>query len=126
VGPLGIHIGGPIRASVGLGAGRRLRCSADDACSRETIGFVSAEPGLRGGRVSLGAGLRWGGLATSATARATFLQRWGSSSDERYLGFEIGAAPVALVGFRLGGFRAMNRDRGGSDILRMRNFSIGL
>jgi hypothetical protein len=126
LGPLGIHIGGPIRASVGLGAGRRLRCSADAACSRETIGFASLEPGLRGGRFSLGAGMRWGGLATAATARATFLQRWGSSSDARYLGLEMSAHPVALIGFRLGAFRPMQSSIAGSNVLWMGNFSIGL
>jgi hypothetical protein len=126
VGPLGIHLGGPIRASVGLGAGRRLACSADLSCNRETIGFVSAEPGLRGGRLSLGAGMRWGGLATAATARGTFLQRWGSSSDERYLGLELSAHPVALIGFRLGAFRPLSSSIAGSNILWMGNFSIGL
>jgi hypothetical protein len=125
-GPLGIHIGGPIRASVGLGAGRRLSCSADDACSRETIGFVSAEPGLRGGRVSLGYGVRWGGLATSANVRATYLQRWGSASDQDYVGFELSAAPIALIGFRLGAFRPASSGVAGSEILWMGNFSIGL
>lgn len=126
VGPLGIHIGGPIRASVGLGAGRRLTCSADPACNRETFLFTSAEPGLRGGRLSLGYGMRRGGFATAATARGTFLQRWGKSSDARYLGIEMSAHAVALIGVRIGAFRALNRDSVTSDILWMGNFSIGL
>ena len=126
MGPIGIHIGGPIRASVGLGIGRRLSCSVDAACNRETIGFASAEPGLRGGRVSLGYGVRWGGLATAATARATFLQRWGSSSDDQLVGLEMSAHPLALIGFRLGAFRTLRSSVAGSNILWMGNFSLGL
>jgi len=70
--------------------------------------------------------MRWGGLGTSAHARATFLQRWGSSSDKSYVGLEVSALPVALIGFRLGAFRPLSSSVTGSNILWMGNFSIGL
>ena len=68
--------------------------------------MVLVEPGLRGGRVSLGyAYALRGGFGSFVTARATALRTWRTVGPPRTLvGGEVQVLPLLAVGPRLGAF----------------------
>lgn len=111
----GWHFFGPVRASVSavLGVG-----TGDLAVPAPGSRFVLAiaEPGLRGGRLSL-AYAQWGGFNGGLVARATALRFWGGAAHRTYAGAELQyVVSVLPLGIRVGAFRpasgASDRPRG--------------
>ena len=123
-GPIGLHIGKPAGPSLGLGVLRSFSCTPAETCAdRETIGMLIAEPGLNAGRASVGVTRVLGGLGTAWTARASYLQRWRTST-ERYGGLELSFHPIVYVGARVGAFRPLGREE--RSILWTLDASFGL
>lgn len=104
----GWHFFGPVRVSVaavlGLGTG-------DLAVPAPGSRFVLAvaEPGLRGGRLSL-AYSQWGGFTGGVVARATALRFWAGAPARTYYGAE-GQYVISVLplGIRVGAFRPAER-----------------
>lgn len=106
VGPLhaqefsaGVHLGGPVRASLAVGA-IWMRPTGGD---RGQGPILLVEPGLGGHRVSAGYLFARGNLGQFASVRATGLALRG---DEwrRYAGLDLQIQPLFVIGARLGAF----------------------
>lgn len=109
----GWHVFGPVRASVtalvGVGTGE---LSVPAPGSRFL--FLIAEPGLRGGRLSL-AGALWGRWSGGLVARGSALRFWAGAPHRTYVGGELQwIISVLPLGVRVGGFRAQRADAGGA------------
>jgi hypothetical protein len=96
----GLHVGGPVRASIALGV--LLGGGASDARSGQM--FVLAEPGLRGHRLSAGYLRLSGNVGTFYGLRGTVLQLRGDEPARRYVGAEAHVTPLFAIGARLGAF----------------------
>lgn len=120
----GWHFFGPVRASVtavvGVGTGE-LAIPAPG--SRFLL--LVAEPGLRGGRVSL-AGVQWGRWVGGLVARGTLLRFWAGAPHRTYVGGELQwIVSVLPLGVRIGGFRPQRADASGArQTLWMADLSI--
>lgn len=95
----GWHAGGPVRASLAAGL---LFQDLDADGARGVITLV--EPGLRGGRVSLGYELGLGHLGTFVSGRASVLRTWKVTTPRTYTGVELQVLPLFALGGRLGAF----------------------
>jgi len=97
----GVHAGGPIRASLVAGV-----WIGDDPRREDANGVVAVvEPGLRGGRVSLGYAYAVSNLGSFVTARASALRTWRVPSGPRtYVGGEVQLLPLLAFGPRLSAF----------------------
>lgn len=95
----GWHMGGPVRASLAGGLLFQPR-QADD--SRGVLALV--EPGLRGGRISLGYEVAFGSLGTFVSGRASVLRTWKVTTPRTYTGVELQLLPLFAMGGRLGAF----------------------
>jgi len=98
----GLHVAGPVRASVGAG----VWLGEDPRHDAASGAVVLVEPGLRGGRASIGyAYALRGGFGSFVTARATALRTWRMPGPPRtYVGGEVQVLPLLAVGPRLGAF----------------------
>jgi hypothetical protein len=121
---IGLHAGGPIRASavVGVWVGENPR--HDDASGA----LLLVEPGLRGGRVSIGyAYALRGGFGSFVTARATALRTWRAVGGPRdYAGAEVQVLPILAVGPRLGAFVPIDHGPRPRRVLWMLDVGLGL
>ena len=116
----GLHFGPPARASVALGVRRILEHTVATKERYRDI-FVVIEPGIGGGRCSVGYADFGGNLGTGWTVRASALRRWRAASAN-YLGLEFSTHLLAM-GPRLGVFRPVKPD---AERLRLTaDFSIG-
>lgn len=104
---LGVHAGGPIRASVVAGI-----WIGDDPRREDANGVVAVvEPGLRGGRVSLGYAYAVSNLGSFVTVRASALRTWRVPTGPRtYLGGELQLLPILAFGPRLSAFIPADRN----------------
>ena len=102
----GLHVGGPVRASITSGIGLVSRVPGEPIRA-----FVFVEPGLRGGRLSVATGSSVGSLATAWTARASMLQLWAGAPHKRYVGLELQLIPALGIGGRVGAFRPLTGSR---------------
>lgn len=119
----GWHFLGPVRASVSavLGAG-----TGELAIPAPGSRFVLAiaEPGLRGGRLSL-AYSQWGGFTGGVVARATVLRFWAGAPHRTYHGVEAQwVISVLPLGIRVGAFRPAERTGDGRRVLWMADLSL--
>jgi hypothetical protein len=158
----GYHIGVPATASIGVGVsrvssrviGRWEACAVRDGASgqrRVKVGcsnasdsvwasswhadralFVIAEPGLRGGRLSLGHGVERGNSNGSdlVTSRISLYRRWNTGDRDpggTYLGIEGSAAALGAfpVGLRVGVFGRIAGPVGGARTFLAFDFPIG-
>jgi hypothetical protein len=115
----GLHVGGPVRASVAFGyawTGERHRRSHGP--------MVLAEPGLGGHRLSAGYVRGAGNLGTFLSARLSWLQLV-RDREGAYAGLEVQFLPLFGVGSRLGAFRPLRSGEGGR-LLWIADFSWGL
>jgi hypothetical protein len=96
----GLHVGGPVRASIALGV--LLGGGASDARAGQM--FVVAEPGLRGHWLSAGYLRFSGNLGSSYGLRGTALQLRSDGPARRYVGAEVHVTPLFAIGARLGAF----------------------
>lgn len=114
----GLHVGGPVRASVAAGVLFQAH-NADEA--RGVVALV--EPGLRGGRVSLGYELSRGQLGTFVGARASVLRTWHVAGPQTYAGLELQLLPLFAMGGRLSAFVPTS---GPHSVLWIADVSIGM
>ncbi len=113
----GLHIGGPIRASIAGGV------MFVDPHADEPRGFFAlVEPGLRGGRLSLGYEVSKGNLGSYASLRASLLRTWKAEPVKDYVGGELMVLPLFAIGGRLGAFVPTN---GSQRVLWMADVSLG-
>lgn len=98
----GVHVAGPVRASVGAG----VWLGEDPRHDAASGAVLLVEPGLRGGRASIGyAYALRGGFGSFVTARATALRTWRTVGPPiTYAGGEVQVLPLLAVGPRLGAF----------------------
>lgn len=114
----GVHVGGPVRASVAAG----VLFQAGEA--NEARGVVAlVEPGLRGGRVSLGYEVARGQLGTYFGARASVLRTWHVAAQRTYAGLELQLLPLFAMGGRLSAFVPTS---GPHSVLWIADVSIGM
>src|SRR5215216_6008315 len=85
----GLHFGGPVRASVAGGVGWRSLAPGEPVRL-----FVLAEPGWRGGRLSVVTGASFGSLGSAVTLRGSYLQFWGGAPHRKYVGGELQLMPL--------------------------------
>jgi hypothetical protein len=97
---LGIHAGGPVRASLALGVMWLRETSGD----RLQGPVVTAEPGLRGHRVSAGYLVMRGNLGQFASVHASGLTLRGDDGWRRYVGVDLQVQPAFVTGVRVGAF----------------------
>lgn len=117
----GVHVAGPVRASAAVGVWIGPDPRRDDASGAVAL----VEPGLHGGRVSLGYALALRGLGSFATARASALRTWRVVGGPRtYTGIEVQLLPIVAIGPRLGAF--VPADRGPRRVLWLLDFGAGL
>jgi hypothetical protein len=108
---LGLRIGEPQQASVAVGvlAGSRWQSRGREH-ARDAALFV--EPGLSGGRVSLGYGAYGRGLgsggAIAATVLRTWRNPWGVKPNVTYAGGELFVWPLMFIGPRVGVFHSIS------------------
>jgi hypothetical protein len=96
----GVHIGSPALVSALLAVGRCIGCT--NFVVRHV--FVSVEPGMNAGRMSLGyASAKSVQMPVGFTARATFLRRW-RDVGVNYAGVEV-SGHLIFIGPRVGLFR---------------------
>jgi hypothetical protein len=117
----GLHVGGPVRASVAVGAAWSLQ----SAGGREHGPFLLAEPGLRGHRASAGYLVMFGNLGSFLSGRASWLQLRRGGDRREYVGFELQGAPLFVVGVRVGGFVPIRVD-GERSVLWIADVSLAL
>ena len=117
---VGVHAGGPIRASLVAGV-----WIGDDPRREDASGaLMVVEPGLRGGRVSIGYAYALSTLGSFVTARASALRTWRVPTGPRtYLGIETQFLPLIAIGPRLSAF--IPADRGPRRVLWMLDGGIG-
>lgn len=150
----GVHVGTPATLSVGLGVSRvvsrrigRWDCARHPgitgcrATSKDSLWasdwhsdrdvFLIAEPGLRGGRLSLGSGLERlnNSQAYLKSVRISLYRRWNTGRDDpggSYLGVEGAAEGLAdfPVGLRVGVFFRVAGPTGGAGTLLALDFPI--
>lgn len=111
----GFHLGKPGGASIAFGVARvmRHRTTPQGWHQRKDV-FLLAEPGTRGGRLSLGyteyerTDEGW----AIATVRASYLRRWTARSRRAYAGLEVGVSGLPLpTGIRIGEFIGLRSHR---------------
>ncbi len=113
----GLHFGGPIRASAAGGV-----MFADPHADEPRGFFALVEPGLRGGRVSLGYEVSKGNLGSYASLRASLLRTWKAEPERTYAGGELMVLPLFAIGGRLGAFVPTSGSR---TVLWMADLSLG-
>ncbi|AHG88921.1 hypothetical protein J421_1384 [Gemmatirosa kalamazoonensis] len=98
----GLHVAGPVRASASVG----VWLGEDPRHDAASGAVLLVEPGLRGGRASVGyAYALRGGFGSFVTARASALRTWRMVGPPRtYAGAEVQVLPLLAVGPRLGAF----------------------
>ena len=118
----GLHAAGPVQASAAVGVWLGSRHPRREDAS----GVIAVvEPGLRGGRASLGYAYALSGLGAFVTGRATALRTWRVSTGPRtYGGVEVQLLPVLAIGPRLSAFVPV--DRRPHRVLWMLDVGIGL
>ena len=116
----GVHFGGPVRASLALGAVWEEERTGDNGHGAMLI----AEPGLRGHRLSAGYFVTRGTLGQYASIRATGL---ALRSDEwrQYAGLDLQVQPLFAFGGRLGAFVPLKSGQS-RRLLWIADVSIGL
>ena len=106
---LGFHYGFPLKWSGVLAA--QLPASFG---SNKT--FIAVEPGIGGGRASLGAYKLTGDLGSGYVARASFLRTngnaWRTSPNTSFAGAEFQFMPIFITGVRVGGFVRLGEGSG--------------
>lgn len=115
----GLHFGGPVRASVSGGVGWRSLAPGEPVRA-----FLLAEPGLRGGRISLVSGSSVGSLGSAWTVRASYLQFWAGAPQRKHAGVEVQILPLLGIGGRIGAFRPLGTEKGDRRILIIGDISI--
>jgi hypothetical protein len=116
---LGMHFGGPVRASLAGGIGVRSLSPGEPVRF-----FLVAEPGLRGGRLSLVTGTSVGELASAWTIRGSYLQLWGGAPHRKYGGAELQIIPIFGLGGRVGAFKPLGTIKTDRKILIIADFSF--
>jgi hypothetical protein len=118
----GVHGAGPIRASLAAGVWIGEHHPRHD----EASGVIAVvEPGLRGGRASVGYAYSLSGLGSFVTARASVLRTWRMPTSPRtYAGVEVQLLPLFAVGARLSAF--LPADRNPRRVLWLLDAGIGL
>ena len=86
--------------------------------------MLLVEPGLRGGRLSLGYAAATGSLGSFVSARASVLRLHEPEQWTTYTGVEMQVLPLFATGLRLGAFRPTTRGRRG--LLWIGDVSLGL
>jgi hypothetical protein len=111
-----------MRASAALGVWLGSDPRRDDASG--AIALI--EPGLHGGRASLGyAYALRGGMGSFVTGRVTALRTWRQAGGQRtYAGLEMQVLPLLAVGPRLGAFVPV--DHGARRALWILDVGVGL
>jgi hypothetical protein len=119
---VGLHVAGPVRASLAVGVWLGPDPRKDDVGG--AIALV--EPGLQGGRASLGyAYALRGGMGSFVTGRVTALRTWRVVGGPRdYAGVELQVLPILAFGPRLGAF--VPTDRGPRRVLWILDVGAGL
>jgi hypothetical protein len=118
----GVHVAGPVSPSVAVGV-----WVGDDPRHDQSGGAIAlVEPGLHGGRLSLGyAYALRGGFGSFVTARASLLRTWRVEGGPRnYAGIETQVLPLLAIGPRLGAFIPI--DGGPRKVLWLLDVGIGL
>jgi hypothetical protein len=118
----GLHAGGPVGASAAVG----IWVGEDPRRDQAGGAIALVEPGLHGGRASVGyAYALRGGWGSFVTARATALRTWRRVGGPRnYGGLEVQVLPIFAVGPRVGAY--VPADRGPKRVLWMLDFGVGL
>lgn len=116
----GLHLGGPVVASIAGGVLVRTRTPGD---SEQGV-LLLLEPGWKGDRASAG-WARIEQMGTIVSVRASFLRMRRDPAPTSYAGVEVQYAPLFVVGARLGAFVPLARDREQRPTL-VANFSLGL
>jgi hypothetical protein len=119
----GLHLGGPTRASVALGAMWVTWRSGEDRREGPTL---IAEPGLRAGRASLAYSAWTGRLGSGYVARATFLRTWAGAPHRNYVGLEAQLVPIFGFGLRGGGFMPIQSSMSPRKPFWLLDLSLGL
>jgi hypothetical protein len=119
---VGVHVAGPVRASLAVGVWLGPNLRRDDAGGAIAV----VEPGLHGGRLALGyAYALRGEMGSFVTARAAMLRTWRVTGGPRnYAGLEVQVLPIFAFGPRLGAF--VPTDRGPRRVLWMLDIGAGL
>jgi hypothetical protein len=109
---LGVHVGVPQKASVGVGVilGEDWQTTNGHDRSRNVALF--AEPGIAAGRASLayldhGYGSFGSGFGIAATVLRTWKDPWNAKPNVTYVGSEVFLWPVFLTGPRIGLFHSV-------------------
>jgi hypothetical protein len=119
----GLHYDKPTKLSVALAVMRPTDTT------QEAWVFAAAEPGIAGGRLSVGY-VTWFNehFWTTTLVRATLLRTWGSPwdapADVTYLGGELQLNPLFFLGLRAGLFFPAGDDRGGPR--RLTTFGVAI
>ena len=103
----GLHVGSPSIVSLAVGGYRNLSRTAATEYTQDVFALI--EPGVNGGRVSVGYGDSYGTFGTGWTMRASLLRTW-RRENATYVGTE-GSAMVLGFGTRLGVFRRVDGGR---------------
>jgi hypothetical protein len=117
----GLHFGGPVHASVAVGAAWSLQSPG----ARDHGPFVLVEPGLRGHRASAGYLVMLGSLGTFLSGRGSWLQLRRDGDRRQYVGLELQGAPLFAAGVRVGGFVPLRSD-GERRVLWIADISLAL
>ena len=150
----GVHVGSPATASAGLGVSRvfarqvgRWDCASHpritgcNPTAKDSLWaagwhtdhdvFLIAEPGLRGGRLSLGSGTERlnGSQAYLSSLRLSLYRRWNTGHDDprgTYIGIEGAAEALAdfPLGLRAGIFVRIAGPAGGAKTLLALDYPI--
>lgn len=130
----GLHIGPPATVSITFGVGRVLtreigyRWGKDSNFTAHSDHdmFLLVEPGLRGGRISLGYG-HYTSSASGvrlATLRMSIFKRWRGDSSRVYLGPEASffAVENSILGLRAGALVRVKGPRGRRGVVPVLDF----
>jgi len=120
----GLHLFGPVRASLALGVGWQREERALQDRSRFLFAFL--EPGLSGSRVSVGYAESVGSIGGGWSARASLLKLTREPSRRLMTGLELQVIAFACLGTRVGAFRPLDRDRHGQRTLWLADLSVCL
>lgn len=118
---VGLHFGGPVRASLATGVEFKL---GDGRRSEHGV-FLVAEPGFGGDRLSAGVVSLIGDLGTLASVRGSALQIRDKGPTRRYAGLEVQFAPLFMLGARVGAFTPFGSPPGRS-FMWLADVSVGL
>jgi hypothetical protein len=108
----GLHVFGPAKGSVALGAGVRREWS-----SRSRLFFAVVEPGITGQRISIGYGETVGTSAGGWSVRGSLLQLTSEPARRTLAGVDIQIIPAFCLGSRIGAFRAVKPAGNGTGVL---------